>query len=80
MLALVKDCLLALVLEILISMTRTLLEGQLKLLEELLEKDPRQSTRNLAIQLNCLFNKVLNRLRALVKENLKKSDITYCTT
>ena len=75
MFALVKDGLLALVLEILISMTRTLLEGQLKLLEELLEQDPRQLTRNLAIQLNCSFNKVLNRLRGLVKENLKKTTL-----
>jgi hypothetical protein len=37
MFALVKDGLLAFVLEILISMTRTILEGQSKLLEELLE-------------------------------------------
>jgi hypothetical protein len=56
MFAIVKDGSLALILEILISMTRTLLECQLKLLDELHEQDPRQSIRNLAIQLNCSFN------------------------
>ena len=69
MVALVKDGLLVLVLEILISMARTVLEIETNdsLLEELLEQDPRQSTRNLAIQLNYSFNTVLNRLRALEK-------------
>ena len=51
------------------------IEANDSLLEELLEQDPRQSTRNLAIQLNCSFNTVLNRLRALVKENLKKTTL-----
>ena len=43
------------------------IEANDSLLEELLEQDPRQSTRNLAIQLNFSFNTVLNRLRALEK-------------
>ena len=54
------------------------IEANDSLLEELLEQDPRQSTRDLAIQLNCSFNTVLNRLRALGKENLK-NNIAYCT-
>jgi len=37
------------------------IEANDSLLEELLEQDPRESTRNLAIQLNCSFNMVSNR-------------------
>ena len=37
------------------------IEANDSFLDELLEQDPRQSTKNLAIQLNCSFNTVLNR-------------------
>ena len=37
------------------------IEASGSLLEELVEEDPRQSTRDLAIQLNFSFNTVLNR-------------------
>ena len=43
------------------------IEANDSLLEELVEEDPRQSIRDLGIQLNCSFNTVLNRLRALGK-------------
>ncbi len=47
------------------------IEANYSLLEELLEQDPRKSTRldNLSIQ----FNTVLNRLSALGKENMNES-------
>jgi hypothetical protein len=64
MLALVKDGFLALFLEILISIARTVLDS---LLKEILQQHPRKSTSNLAIQLNCSLNTGLNRLRALGK-------------
>ena len=63
----VKIGLRALSLEIMILMTRTVVETNDSILEELLQKDPRQSSRELAIQLNSAFNTVLNRLRALGK-------------
>jgi len=75
MFALVKDGLLALVMEISVLMTRTILEGQLKQMILFLNRILRKSTRNLGIQLNCSFNKVLNRLRALGKEDLKKTTL-----
>jgi hypothetical protein len=75
MFALVKDGLLALFMEILVSMIRTVLEGQLKQMILYLKRILRKSTRNLGIQLNCSFNTVLNRLRALGKENLKKTTL-----
>ena len=43
------------------------IEANDSLQEELLEQDPQQSTRDLAMQLNCSFNTVSNSLRAFEK-------------
>ena len=54
------------------------------ILRELLQKDPRQASRDIAIELNCSPNTVLNQLRALgkvqktgkwVSHNLSKNNI-----
>ena len=48
------------------------IESNYLLLEELLEQDPRQSTRDLAIKLNCSFNATTNRLKACIFLSFKQ--------